>query len=143
MRRVLLPIDGSECALRGVALVVAKRAQYAAPDEIDIHLVNVQPPLPHDMSRFASHEQIAALHREESEKQMRDACKLLDAVEARHTCHHLVGKVAETIISLADSLHCDQIVLGSHGKSAQKDAPPGSVAQKIAHLSKVPVLLVK
>jgi nucleotide-binding universal stress UspA family protein len=143
MRKVLLPIDGSECALRAVALVIAKRALHSRPDDIDVHLVNVQTPLPHGFNHLASHDQIAALHREESEKLMRDACKLLDAVEARYSCHQLVGKTAETIISLADSLHCDQIVMGAQGRGALKDGPPGSVALKTVHLSKIPVLLVK
>ena len=62
MNKVLLPIDGSECALRGVALVIAKRSLYAKPENLDIHLVNVQAPFSHDVSRFINQEQIAAFH---------------------------------------------------------------------------------
>lgn len=143
MKRVLLPIDGSECALRGVALVISKRALYATPDELDIHLVNVQAPFSHDVSRFASHEQIAAFHRDESEKQMQGARELLDAVGVKYTCHHEVGQVAETITRLANSLQCDQIVMGTHGRGALKDLLMGSITLKVLHLAKVPVLLVK
>ena len=102
MKKVLIPIDGSECSLRGVKLVISKRSRYAHPEDLDIHLVNVQSPFPHDVSRFASHEQIAGFHREESERLTRDARALLDAAGAKYTCHHEVGKPAETIVRLAE-----------------------------------------
>ena len=143
MKRVLLPIDGSECALRAVALVIAKRAYYANPEDLEIHLVNVQAPLSHDITRFASHQQIADFHRAESEKLMQGACQLLDEAGVAYTCHALVGVVAEAITGLADSLHCDQIVMGTHGRGAFKELLMGSITIKVLHLAKVPVLLVK
>lgn len=143
MKKVLLPIDGSACALRGVALVILKRSHYANPDDLDIHLVNVQVPFSHDVSRFSSHEQMADFHREEGEKLLRDARGLLDAAGAKYTCHCEVGKVAETITDLADSLQCDQIVMGTHGRGALNELLMGSITLKVVHLSKIPVLLVK
>ena len=143
MKRVLLPIDGSECALRAVALVISKRSLYLRPDDLDIHLVNVQAPFPHDVSRFASHEQMTDFHREESKKYLRGACEVLDAAGAKYTCHYLVGKVDEAITELAETLHCDQIVMGTHGRGALKEFLVGSITLKIVHLAKVPVLLVK
>ena len=143
MKRVLLPIDGSDCSLRGVALVIAKRSLYSSPDDLDIHLVNVQAPFSHDVSRFASHDQMADFHRDESKKQMQGACKLLDAAGARYVCHYEVGKVDEKITTLADELHCDQIVMGTHGRGALKELLVGSITLKVVHLSKIPVLLVK
>lgn len=143
MKRVLLPVDGSECSLRAVALVISKRALYASPEELEIHLANVQPPLSNDVSRFVSREQIAEFHREESEKAMKAACDLLEAAGAKYISHHLVGKVGEEIANLADSLQCDQIVMGSHGRSAFHEFIVGSISLKIIHLSKIPVLLVK
>ena len=143
MKKVLLPIDGSACALRGVALVIAQRAHYANPDDLDIHLVNVQAPFSHDVSRFSSPEQVFDFHREQSQALLRDACQLLDAAGVRYTCHREVGKVAETIAGLADALHCDQIVMGSHGRGALSEFLVGSITLKVIHLATVPVLLVK
>ena len=143
MKKVLLPVDGSECALRAVALVIAKRAHYASPEDLEIHLVNVQPPLSHDITRFASREQIADFHREESEKLMHGACQQLAAANVPYTCHALVGAVAEAIVELADALHCDQIVMGTHGRGAFKELLMGSITIKVLHLSSIPVLLVK
>jgi len=143
MKKVLLPVDGSDCALRAVALVISKRAHYANPDDLEIHLVNVQAPLSHDITRFASHEQIADFHREESEKLMLGASQMLDAAGVPYTAHHLVGLVAESIAGLSDALHCDQIVMGTHGRGAFKELLMGSITLKVLHLSNVPVLLVK
>lgn len=120
MKRVLLPIDGSECALRGVALLISKRAFYLSPDDIEIHLVNVQAPFSHDVSRFVSPEQTAGFHRVQSEQALRDACALRDAAGARYVCHPEVSKTAEVISGLAKSLQCDQIVMGTHGQGRSR-----------------------
>ncbi len=143
MKKVLLPIDGSDCALRGVVLVIAKRALYSNPDELVIHLVNVQAPFSRDISRFASHDQMADFHREESEKLMQNARALLDTVGAKYMCHCEVGGVAEKITELAESLQCDQIIMGTHGRGALKEFLVGSITLKTVHLSSIPILLVK
>lgn len=143
MKTILIPVDGSECSLRGVNWVLAKRARYANPENLIIHLVNVQAPLTHDISHFVGQEQIASFHLEESEKQLLEARKLMDAAGAKYTCHLEVGKIAETITDLADALHCDEIVMGTHGRGALKEFLVGSIAMKIVHLSKLPVMLVK
>ena len=140
---MLIPLDGSECALHGVTLILSKRPLYLNPDDLEIHLVNVQPSLSQDVTRFVSHDQIASFQREESEKTMQEARRLLDAAGAKYTCHHEVGNVAEVITNLAESLQCDQIVMGTHGRGAFKDFLMGSITMKVVNLSKIPILLVK
>ena len=143
MKNVLLPIDGSECAMRSVALVISKLSHYRSPENTQIHLVNIQPPLPHDVSRFVSHDQIADFHRDESDKAMQEAKKRLDAAGLKYTCHAKVGDVAEEITLLAENLGCDQIVMGTHGRGALGYFLMGSITLKVLHLAKIPVLLVK
>ena len=143
MKKVLLPVDGSDCALRAVSLVVSKRACYADPDELEIHLVNVQAPFSHDVSRFFSREQIADFHHEESEKLMAEARRILDAAGAKYTVHKEIGKVPERIAELAESLRCDQIVMGTHGRGALVDLLMGSITLKVISLTNIPILLVK
>ena len=143
MKSVLLPIDGSECSLRGIDLIIAKRARYANPNELGIHLVNVQPPLPQDVTRFASHQQVSDFHREESDRQTATARQRLEAANVPYAFHHRVGHVAEEIVALSQTLGCDQIVMGTHGRSAFAEFLMGSVTAKVIHLSKIPILLVK
>jgi nucleotide-binding universal stress UspA family protein len=143
MKKVLIPIDGSDCALRAVALVIAKRSRHAHPEDVEIHLVNVQVPFSHDIHRFISAEQIADFHRGESDKAMSEACALLDAAEARYTCHHKIGNIAEEISDLADRLNCSEIVMGTHGRGALGELLTGSITLKVIRLCKMPILLVK
>ena len=98
MQSVLIPVDGSACALRAVDLVLAKRARYHHPDELAIHLVNVQPPLPHAVTRFVSPQQVADYHRSESDRLSADARARLDAAGASYTYHPRVGSVADEIV---------------------------------------------
>lgn len=143
MKRVLIPIDGSECALRGVALVISKRALYLSPDDLEIHLVNVQTPFSNDISRFFSHEQTASFHRQESEEALHGARQMLDAAGIKYHCHCEVGPIGETITTLARALQCDQIVMGTHGRGAFKEFVMGSIPLKVIALADIPVLLIK
>jgi nucleotide-binding universal stress UspA family protein len=143
MKRVLIPIDGSDCALRAVALVIGKRALYLSPDDLEIHLINVQAPFSSDISRFASHQQISEFHRQQSEEALRGARQLLDAAGIKYRCHIEVGHIAETITEHASALACDQIVMGTHGRGAFKELVMGSIPLKVLALTSVPVLLVK
>jgi len=143
MKRVLIPIDGSDCALRGVALVISKRALYLSPDDLEIHLINVQAPFSNDISRFVSHQQIAEFHRQQSNEALQGARQMLDDAGVKYRCHIEVGNIAETITALANSLECDQIVMGTHGRGAFKEFVMGSIPLKVLALSEIPVLLIK
>ena len=143
MKRVLIPIDGSDCALRGVALVISKRALYLSPDAVEIHLINVQAPFSNDISRFVSHQQIAEFHRQQSDEALQGARQMLDDAGVKYRCHIEVGNIAETITALASSLECDQIVMGTHGRGAFKEFVMGSIPLKVLALSEIPVLLIK
>ena len=143
MQSVLIPVDGSACALRAVDLVLAKRARYRHPDELAIHLVNVQPPLPHAVTRFVSPQQVADYHRSESDRLSADARARLDAAGASYTYHPRVGSVADEIVALSTQLGCDQIVMGTHGHTTLTEFMLGSVTAKVIHLTRIPLLLVK
>ncbi len=143
MNKLLLPIDGSDCALRAVELVLSQRALYRDPHNFEVHLVNVQLPLSGFVSRFVSYEQVSRYHEDESEKAQRQACALLAAAGVKTICHHEVGIPAETITRLADELNCDRIVMGTYGRGAFKEFLVGSTTLKVIQLANVPVLLVK
>lgn len=143
MKRVLIPVDGSPCSLRAVELMIAKRGIYARPEELELHLVYVQPTFSSDVTQFVGHEQIEGFRHEETERALREARTLLDRAGARYSVHEGVGHVAEVVNQFAQSLQCDQITMGTHGRGALADLLLGSTTMKVIHLSKVPVLLVK
>jgi nucleotide-binding universal stress UspA family protein len=143
MKKLLVPIDGSECSLRAVRHLIDKGSGAALPGTVEIHLVNVQPGLPGDITRFVSKQQIADYHHDESAKELAEASRLLDAAGVRYQAHAEVGPLAETIVKLAERLGCDEIVMGARGRTALAEFLLGSTVTRVVHLARVPVLLVK
>jgi len=140
--KILLPVDGSDCALRAVDHLVAHTGWFSSVPEI--HLLNVHPPIP--IGRIQAHvgkDTLHAYYLEESQAQLLEAQRRLDAAGRFHTTHIHVGQPAEVITRLAAELGCDLIVMGSHGLGALAGAVAGSVATRVLHLSACPVLLVK
>ncbi len=143
MQNVLLPIDGSDSALRAVALCIAGLSEYRAPERIVLHLVNVQPSLPQHIKRFANHAQIDAFQQDEAEKALAGARQLVEQAGVRYASYVKIGNVAEEIVHLAEALGCDQIVMGTRGQSVPSGLLMGSIALKVMHLTQLPLLLVK
>lgn len=54
----------------------------------------------------------------------------------------LVGSVAETILSMAQTASSDLIILCRHGERSTTGRIPGSIAEKLAHSATVPVLIL-
>ena len=140
--KILLPVDGSECALRAVDYLIAHSAWFR--DMPEIHLLQVHAPIP--IGRVQAHVGRDTLHTyylEESQELLIAAQKKLDAAGRFHTTHIHVGQPAEVIAKVAGKLGCDLIVMGSHGRSGLAGLVMGSVASRVLHLAICPVLLVK
>ena len=140
--KILLPMDGSECALRAVDHLISHCAWFR--DVPEIHLLQVHAPIP--MGRVQAHVGRDTLHTyylEESQELLIAAQKKLDAAGRFHTTHIHVGQPAEVIAKVAGELGCDLIIMGSHGRSGVAGLVMGSVASRVLHLASCPVLLVK
>lgn len=82
---------------------------------------------------------------EVSEQQVNDFCdKELssDTSIARPSIKVISGHAANSILSCADEINADLIVMGSNSHSAIGELLLGSVADKVIRLSKRPVLLI-
>ncbi|WP_265949004.1 universal stress protein [Dechloromonas sp. A34] len=140
--KILLPVDGSDCALRAVDHLIAHSAWFREVPEI--HLLHVHAPIP--IGRVQAHigkETLQAYYLEEGQEQLSAAQARLDASGHFHTTHIHVGQPAEVIAKIAGELKCDLIVMGSHGRSGVAGLVMGSVASRVLHLASCPVLLVK
>lgn len=137
----LVPLDGSETALRPIDWIIAHAAdQRETPT---IHLLNVQPALPQDIGRFIDAETLRAFHREAGDAALAPALARLTAAGIAAKPHVLVGEAAPAIVQFAADHACDQILIGSHGHTGLVGTLMGSVAMRVVHLSTVPVLLVR
>ncbi|MDP2449741.1 MAG: universal stress protein [Polaromonas sp.] len=130
--RWLVAVDGSACSLRAVAMVagLATQEKGAAVD-----LVHVQP----------------WLNKEAAETELprrgwaatAQARQLLDAAAVRWRLHVVMGEGAPEIASLADALGSRGIAIGSRGLTATESLLLGSVAYRVVHLARLPVLIVR
>lgn len=138
---VLVPIDGTDGSLAAVAEVV-RRSRGSSPPRV--HLLNVQPQV------FAA-EILAHLPPRASEayyarlggEALAQAQAMLEEAGIPYAAQRLVGPVVETILEQCGALHCDSIVMGTHGRGPLFGALLGSVATGVVHLAPVPVTLVR
>ena len=142
MHRILLPVDGSEAALRAVDHVLKNVGLYKDPAEI--HLLNVQLALRKGVTEFVSQQQLDSYHHDEGIKDLASARAKLDAAKVPYQFHIGVGEEPAAVIAhYAQDKKCDQVVMGTRGLSSVAGILLGSVTIKVIHLVDVPVLLVK
>ena len=141
MLKIVLAIDGSPHSDRAAAHVIKLHAAHA---QIKLALLNVQIPVESGHARmFISKSDLENYYQEEGQQALDSARKLLDQAEIPYTEHIAVGHVAETIANFSREQRCDQIVMGTHGRSALTHLLLGSVASEVTHLSDAAVTLVK
>jgi nucleotide-binding universal stress UspA family protein len=141
--KVLLAVDGSEHALAATRKLVESLGWYKEAPTVEVITVLVPVPIVGGMDRVVSREMLDGYYREEGEKHLAEAKKLLEAAGARCTSHILVGPIAETIVEQAKRLGCAMIYMGTHGRGSMGNLLVGSVATKVVHLAPVPVVLVR
>jgi len=141
MLKLLVPVDGSEHSLRTVDYLIKSLSLYK--DTVEIHLLNVQHPLPARAASHIGHDKVQEYHREQGLASLSEARKKLDAAAATYHHHIGVGDEAETIVKYATEKNCDQIVMGTRGLGSVSNLLLGSVATKVIHLAEMPVVLVK
>jgi nucleotide-binding universal stress UspA family protein len=110
-----------------------------------VRLVTVHLPVPKvgGMSHVVSHDMVDRYYREEGEKSQADAIKLLEGAKLKYSSVVLVGDPAPMIVAEAERDNCDLIYMGTRGLGPVQGLFLGSVAIKVLHLSKVPVVLVR
>jgi len=143
-RKILVPIDGSATAQRGLdeAFALAKKLDSAL---VLLHVVESYPMMV-EMATTTVWEQMWAdlrahgktvldrAHETAKSQGIASECLLEDAVATR---------VCDVIVKQARDHHCDLIVMGTHGRRGLDHALMGSDAEGVARLSPMPLLLVR
>jgi nucleotide-binding universal stress UspA family protein len=141
MKNILLAVDGSGAALRAAR----KAIELARASEGTIRVVHAheEPLIYGEIAVYVPHDRMAALQRKHSEDILAPVEAELKAAGVRHTSEVLTGPLGQVIAEHAERLGCDLIVMGRHGRSALGDMLVGSVAMKVLHAARLPVLLVR
>ena len=138
--RILVAVDGSKGARDAVQCLIDHADWYREAPEV--HLVAVHLPVPRlpRMGAAVSKSQIQRYYDEEGAAMLAGARRMLDAAGIAYRTQVLVGPVAETLVRYARDKRCDLIFIGTRGMTAVAKALVGSTANKVLHLSDIPVL---
>jgi nucleotide-binding universal stress UspA family protein len=136
--KILVPTDGSACALRAVKYAAALRPQAS----ITLISVHDDTGLRH-VKQFIPKDTVSDYLRELSDKDLKSARSALDKAGVPHDMVIKTGHVAEEIAKAAKAGKFDLIVMGAKGRSALSDLLVGSVAQRVLTLTTVPLTFIK
>ena len=137
---LLVPVDGSAGAERAVDYAIML-AGWDLADQI--HLLNVQYPLPGAVTTFVGSKAVSGYHHDEGMKALKPACDRLDEAKVPHQVHIAVGHPAEIIAAFCQELKSDAIVMGTRGLGKTAGLILGSVARDVIAKAPVPVTVVK
>lgn len=149
-RRVLVPLDGSATAERGLAEAIAL-AKGEGAEVLLLHVVDDATPMA-EMSASMTAEQLARA-REHLERQRERGIEVLANADREATAAGLrvqtvlrdVGqeRVGEIVVREAEEGGCDLVVMGTHGRRGFRRLMMGSVAEWVVRATAIPVLLVR
>lgn len=143
-KRILVPIDGSDTARRGLKEAIA----LATEQKATLRLLHVTSDFPVmlEMANTLNFDNVRDGLHQYGRDQLDNAKALAKGLglEVETQLHDLKGgRVADAIVEEAKSAGCDLIVIGTHGRRGFKRALLGSDAEQVLRASPVPVLLVR
>jgi nucleotide-binding universal stress UspA family protein len=142
-QRILVPLDGSTRAEQ--ALPVAARLAHASSGTIVfLRVVN----LPNQFVSYLDLEPRATqavidTQLEEAKNYLDHLARSNDLINVHSETEVMVGQPAVNILSIVETRNIDLVVMCSHGYTGMTRWVLGSVAEKVAHHSSVPVLLLR
>jgi nucleotide-binding universal stress UspA family protein len=137
IKRILVPLDGSQMAESILPLVVAL-AQCTSATVILLHIIEDRPPR-------SVHGEPHLTTVPESERYLQElSARLLPDIKVEHHVHDVEeNDVALSVAAHAGELQVDVIALCTHGRSGPRRVVWGSIAQQVLKRADVPVLIAR
>jgi nucleotide-binding universal stress UspA family protein len=142
MHKLLVPFDGSSTAMRALEYAI-KLANEHGPMELVIAYAHEPPLIYGEIAVYLPEDKAEELQLKHSEDVLRPAIEKAKRAGVPFATEVLIGDIPKSIVSCAEALACDGIVMGTRGMSAIGNLVMGAVATKVVHLTKLPVTLVK
>lgn len=139
MLRVLVPSDGSANSLFAIRHVID---EFRKSKDLEIHLLNVQPPFSKLITDYSSRSDRMEFHHEQTESALLTARRMLDAAGIPYAVHSEVGNKVDCIVDVALRLHCDLIVMSTARKSSLVRLIENSVTNQVLERTSVPVEVI-
>lgn len=137
MKKILVPIDGSEYSLR--ALDKAKELGEFYKAEITLMTVIYTG----HFNRFESQKKVIEAEEKMGQKLLDQASKVLEDYPYGYKTTYKIGDTSDEIITMAEENNFDLIVMGSRGLGAFTRALLGGVSHKVVSHAKTTVMVVK
>lgn len=142
MAKFLVPFDDSQSAHRALAFALDLARRLG---KTEVHIVTAHDKLI-DVTRETAYQPLDKLEAEQeahSRNVLRPALEKAKDAGVTVTSAVLTGGISQSIVEYARAQGCTQIVMGTHGRGTIGTLLLGSIAQKVVHLSDIPVTLVK
>jgi len=141
MIKILIPVDGSECAL---AAVRHAGFLFAEGGISEVLLFNVQPALETGRAAaFHSRAELRDLEIREGTLALQEASRILSDAGASYSIMIGTGAPAKTIVAAALSAGCDGVVIGASLWTQIKARFGGGLPAQVMRCTSVPVTVVK
>ena len=140
-RKILVPLYCSKVA-EGV-LPHAKALAYSEGSELILLTVGANPVVDFAFSDPGLAQSAISEQEEHSKKYIAEVEQQLHAAGFKTSTVLRVGSVAEVILGVAEELDVDCIAMSTHGRTGPARWLLGSIAERVVHNSKVPVLLIR
>jgi nucleotide-binding universal stress UspA family protein len=141
IKRILVPTDFSESSQEALSTAIA----FARAFQADLQLVHVfaDPvyPLPAPLEVVTLPIDVERIYAEVQAQLTRETAR---AASAGVVCDNVIlnGRAHVEIVTHAEKIGANMIVLGTHGRSGISHAILGSVAERVVHRARCPVLVV-
>ncbi len=143
-RRILVPVDGSATAARGLEEGMALAKAFDA--SLVLLTVVESFPVMMEMATATTWEQVTNDVREHMRGVLDDAHQVATKAGVASEAHledASASRVCDVIVDQARKHHCDLIVMGTHGRRGIAHALLGSDAERVLRRAPCPVLLMR
>jgi nucleotide-binding universal stress UspA family protein len=139
---ILVPIDGSESAMRALHLAVERVRENP---QGRVHLVTVHSPLRvyGEIQIYVGEKKATEMAEQYNREILEPAEQVLRSSGVTFASSTAEGDAAEKIVECAKAVGAGEIVMGSRGLGRIAGLVMGSVTTKVVYLTQIPVTLVK
>ena len=146
-KKIMVPLDGSklaECVLPHVELMVKA---CNAPEVILVQAFEpITIPVGREASKIKSLDQLMEFEvhgKTEAEKYLKGIASQLAKSGINTKTEIIVGKASEALSDFAAKHAVDLVIIATHGRSGITRWVMGSIADRLIHSIKVPILLIR
>lgn len=137
--KILVPLDGSKLAEKALPFAT----DMAKAHQAELVLLRVIHPIYLEEPVTEAEQTIIAKEKEVASKYLEGVAKGLAAEGLKAKADVGEGEIANVILNVAEAEGCDLVCMTTHGYSGMERFIWGSVADKVAKASNLPLLLIR